>query len=220
MNVIANVENQNAANSKFISCLPLYSLFHGVKFWKPILFILLAVICGIGVAVYRIADIENSQAFFHNGSWMGSKELALGEDKLITAQVSVFALFALPSKEAIYLFARRDEKKELLNSANDYTITGNVNQLKAAYWSITAYGKDLYLIPNADNRYSFNNSTLQSDSIGNFTITLSPSKKGTNWLPTPDHAKFNLVLRIYKGKADFLSTLEQTSLPEIKRATN
>lgn len=180
---------------------------------------MLAISCGIAVAVYRIASIESSKAFFTNCSWMGSRALALGEDKLITAQVTVFALFALPGKEAIYLFARRDEQNEMMNSENDYTITGNVNQINAKYWSITVYGKDLYLVANKDNRYSFNNSTLQTDSAGNFTITLSHNKKGVNWLPTPDHARFNMVMRIYKGESDFLSKLETTSLPVIKRAT-
>lgn len=188
-----------------------------MHYLKPTLFILLAVICGIGVGVYRIADIEKSEAFFHNGSWTGSKNLALGEDKLITAQVSVFALFALPSREAIYLFARRDENKELLNARNTYTLTGNVNYIKAKYWSITAYGKDLYLIANEDNRYSFNNTSLKTDSAGNFTITLSSKRKGENWLPTPADSRFNLVLRIYKGEPGFLEQLESTPLPQIKR---
>ncbi len=195
-----------------------YSLFQRVKNWKSILFVVLAICCGIAVAVYRIAGIESSKAFFTNGSWTGSKALALGQDKLVTAQVTTFALFALPSKEAIYLFARRDEQKETLNSENDYTITGNVYQINAKYWSMTVYGKDLYLVDNKDNRYSFNNSTLQTDSAGNFTITLSHTRKGTNWLPTPEQAKFNVVLRIYKGESDFLSKLETTSLPVIKRA--
>ena len=202
-----------------ITDIRLYCLFQRVKNWKTILFVVLAISCGIAVAVYRIASIESSKAFFTNSSWMGSRALAHGEDKLVTAQVTVFALFALPSKEAIYLFARRDEQKKMLNSENDYTLTGNVNQISAKYWSTTVYGKDLYLVPNADDRYSFNNSTLKTDSEGNFTITLSHNKKGVNWLPTPDHAGFNVVLRIYKGERDFLSKLETTSLPVIKRAT-
>ncbi len=188
-----------------------------MKSLRPFFFILLALIVGIGIGVYRIAGVESSDAFFRNGSWTGSRDLPLGKDKLITAQVTVFALFALPSKEAIYLFARRDENKELLHSANDYTITGNVNQIKAKYWSITAYGKDLYLIPNKDDRYSFNHTNLQTDSAGNFTITLSHKRKGANWLPTPEEAKFNLVLRIYKGESEFLSGLEETPLPVIKK---
>lgn len=188
-----------------------------MNYVKAFLFVLVAVLVGAGIGVYRIAGVEDSKVFFTNGSWTGSKDLPLGKDKLLTAQASVFALFALPSKEAVYLFARRDESKELLNSANDYTITGNLNQIKANYWSITAYGKDLYLIPNNSDRYSFNNNSIKADSLGNFTITLSHTPKGDNWLPTPQDARFNLVLRIYKGEFNYLSNLETTQLPAIKR---
>ncbi|HRG89214.1 MAG TPA: DUF1214 domain-containing protein [Chitinophagales bacterium] len=188
-----------------------------MNYVKSFLFVLLALLVGIGIGVYRIAGVEHSKVFFTNGSWTGSKDLPLGKDKLLTAQTSVFALFALPSKEAIYLFARRDENKELLNSSSDYTITGNLNQINASYWSITAYGKDLYLIPNTEGRYSFNNNSIKTDSLGNFTITLSHTIKGDNWLPTPDGARFNLVLRIYKGDFNYLSSLETTPLPVIKK---
>jgi hypothetical protein len=188
-----------------------------MKSLKPFLFVVLAVACGIGVGVYRIAQVGNSEAFFTNGSWTGSKNLPLGEDKLVTAQVTIFALFALPSREAVYLFARRDEQGQVLQSKNDYTITGNIHNLKARYWSLTAYGKDLYLIPNEDNRYSFNNSSLKTDSLGNFTITLSHTRKGENWLPTPDDARFNIVLRLYKGEPLFMEQLDNASLPAIKK---
>lgn len=185
---------------------------------KKFLFVFLAVIVGLAVGVYRIAKLENSKSFFRNGNWTGSKSLPLGKDDLITAQVSVFALFALPSEEAIYLFARRDEKNELLHSENDYSISGNVHQLKAKYWSITAYGKDLYLIPNAEDRYAFNNTSLQTDSAGNFSIIISPVKKTGNWLPSPfEKKRFNLVLRIYKGDKAFIEQLDTISLPQIKQ---
>jgi hypothetical protein len=188
-----------------------------VKYLKLTGLALLAVAIGIGIGIYRIAGVETSEAFFHNGCWTGSRDLPLGKDKLLTAQVTVFALFALPSSEAIYLFARRDEKKELLNSENDYEIKGNLNQIKAKYWSVTLYGKDLYLVPNSDERFSFNNSSLKTDSAGNFTITVSQQRKGDNWLPAPDKAKFALVLRVYKGEWNYLQGLETTALPTIKK---
>ncbi len=189
-----------------------------MKFLKSSLFIIAAVLVGLGVGVYRIANIKSGKGFFENGSWTGTKDLPLGKDRLITAQVTVFALFALPSKEAIYLFARQDEKKEKLNSTNDYTITGNVHYIKAKYWSITAYGKDMFLIPNAKDKYGFNKDNLETDSAGNFTIVMSHNPKPGNWLPTPENARFNLLFRIYKGEAAFLENLEHTALPEIKKA--
>ncbi len=186
---------------------------------KKFLFVFIAIVIGLGVGVYRIANIEGSKSFFTNGSWTGSQSLPLGKDNLLTAQVSTFALFALPSEEAIYLFARRDEQHEKLTGENDYVIAGNVNQIKAYYWSITAYGKDLYLIPNEANRFSFNNSNLQADSAGNFSITVSSKKQSGNWLPSPEGARFNLVMRIYKGKKDFVEHLNEVPLPSIKRLT-
>lgn len=181
------------------------------------MFLFLAVITGLAVGVFRIVNVESSKVFFTNGSWTGSQSLPLGEDNLLTAQVSTFALFALPSEEAIYLFARHDEQHEKLNGENDYTLTGNINQIKAKYWSITVYGKDLYLIPNEANRFSFNNSNLQTDSAGNFSITVSNKKQSGNWLPSPEDARFNLVLRIYKGERNFVAHLNEVPLPSIRR---
>ncbi len=186
---------------------------------KKFLFLFFAIVTGLAVGVYRIANIENSKSFFTNGSWTGSQSLPLGKDNLLTAQVSTFALFALPSEEAIYLFARRDEQHEKLNGENDYTINGNISQIKAKYWSITAYGKDLYLIPNEVNRFSFNNSNLQTDSAGNFSITVSNKKQSGNWLPSREGTRFNLVLRIYKGERNFVEHLNEVPLPSIKRLT-
>lgn len=175
----------------------------------------MAVVAGIGVAVYLIAGVESSKAFFHNGNWIGSNNLALGENELVTAQVSTFALFALPSQEAVYLFARRDSNNELLHSQYDYTITGNINQLHARYWSITLYGKDLYLVANEGNRFSFNNQTIKTDTAGNFIIDVS--RKGENWLPVPVDKRFDLVLRLYKGEHAFIDSLAAVPLPVIKR---
>ncbi len=188
-----------------------------MKYFKVFLFVFISILIGLGVAVFRIADFEHSSSFFHNGNWMGSKNLPLGKDDLLTAQISCFALFALPGEEAIYLFAKRDKDKEKFHSKNDYVVTGNVNTIRAKYWSITAYGKDLFLIPNSADRYSFNNSNIElDDSTGNFSITVSPDKHPGNWLPSPADARFSLVLRIYRGEKDFIEHLEEASLPEIE----
>lgn len=179
--------------------------------------ILLAVVLGTGIAAYRIFDFENSPAFFKNGSWMGSNKLPLGTNPLVTAQITLFALYALPSEEAVYLFGRRDSEGKVLSGDKDYEITGNLNQLKAGYWSITAYGKDLFLIPNETNRYSFNMNSVQADSLGNFKITLSATPKPGNWLPVTKGRRFNLLLRLYMGKPEFLEHLSSTPLPTLKR---
>jgi len=184
---------------------------------KKFFFLLFAVLLGLAIAVYRIADLENSKAFFHNGNWTGSNSLPLGKNNLLTAQITVFGLFALPSDEAIYLFARRDDNQKLFNGNYEYVIEGNLHDIKAKYWSITIYGKDLFLIDNEIGRFSFNNSNLLTDSFGNFSIDISPSKKFGNWLPSKEGGRFNLVLRIYNGDKQFVSELQSASLPSIKK---
>jgi hypothetical protein len=179
--------------------------------------VLLAVLTGLGIAAYRISSIETSPAFAQYGSWRGSKDLPLNRDDLVTTQVTLFALFALPSEEAVYLFASQDATNKSLNGSSDYVIEGNVHNIKAAYWSITAYGKDQLLIPNDANRYSFNASSLVTDSLGNYKITLCAERKTGNWLPITKDAPFRLVLRLYQGKKDFLEHLESAGLPVIKK---
>ena len=185
------------------------------KLW--IIVPLLAVITGFGIAAWRIARIDKSPAYRVYGSWRGTTNLALNQDDLVTTQVTLFALFALPSQEAVYLFAYADEKNKRLNGGRSYTIEGNIHNIKAEYWSITAYGRDLYLIPNQANRYSFNRENLKTDSLGNFKIVMSNKPTDGNWLPVQKGKKFELVLRLYDSDKDFMEHLDKAALPVIKR---
>ena len=179
--------------------------------------LLLSIITGLGVAAYRITSIQNSPAFAQYGSWRGSRDLPLNRDDLVTTQITLFALFALPSQEAIYLFATEDADNKKFKGNSDYTIEGNVHDIKSVYWSITAYGSDQFLIPNEANRYAFNANTLVTDSLGNYKITLSAERKPGNWLPLKKDAAFRLVLRLYQGQKDFIEHLDKAHLPVIKK---
>jgi hypothetical protein len=147
----------------------------------------------------------------------------------LTTQITLFALFALPSQEAIYLFATDDADGKKLNGNSDYTIEGNIHDIKTVYWSITAYGNDQFLIPNEANRYSFNANNLITDSLGNYKIIISSVRKPGNWLPVKKETKFKfwwpfnkpatfrLVLRLYQGQKDFIAHLDNAHLPVIKK---
>ena len=184
---------------------------------RSLLTLIIALLLGVGIGVYRIASIKSSPAFKTYGSWRGTTDLPLNKDNLVTTQITIFALFALPSQEAVYLFAADDNDGIRLNGDNSYSLAGNINDIKAEYWSITAYASDLYLIPNEANRYSFNRDNLQTDSAGNFTIHLSANKSEINWLPLKKGGKFQLVLRLYKGQKEFLNGLDKANLPLIRK---
>jgi len=184
---------------------------------RSLLTLIIALLLGVGIGVYRIASIKSSPAFKTYGSWRGTTDLPLNKDNLVNTQITIFALFALPSQEAVYLFAADDNDGIRLNGDNSYSLAGNINDIKAEYWSITAYASDLYLIPNEANRYSFNRDNLQTDSAGNFTIHLSANKSEINWLPLKKGGKFQLVLRLYKGQKEFLNGLDKANLPLIRK---
>ncbi|WP_328412321.1 DUF1254 domain-containing protein [Nocardia sp. NBC_00403] len=72
-----------------------------------------------------------------------------------------------------------------------------------AFWSLTAYTADRFLVPNPDNIYSIGHqipTTPNPD--GSVDITLQNAKPGAevptgNWLPIPATGPFHVVLRLY-----------------------
>ena len=74
-----------------------------------------------------------------------------------------------------------------------------------AFWSLTLYDKDSYLVDNPLNRYALGDrSNCKLGEDGSLTIYLqseSPAKdKESNWLPTPKDGTFKLALRLYIPK--------------------
>ena len=84
------------------------------------------------------------------------------------------------------------------------------NQLPpcAGFWSLTAYGMDLFLVDNAINRWSIGDRTpgLRYEEDGGLTITLSAAEPcdPSNWLPVPS-GPFMLGMRVYEGEASVLA---------------
>jgi len=70
------------------------------------------------------------------------------------------------------------------------------------FWSLTAYGPDLYLVDNEIERYSLSDRTpgLRYDADGGLTVQLSAARPGgeENWLPVPS-GPYLLGLRVYEG---------------------
>jgi hypothetical protein len=113
-------------------------------------------------------------------------------------------------EDAIYPTTMIDADGSPLEGANKYTITYAKVELPPAkaFWSLTMYDSESYLVPNDLNRYALGDrSELNFAPDGSLTIYLqkdSPGKdKEANWLPTPD-GPFRLALRLYEPDEDVI----------------
>jgi hypothetical protein len=70
------------------------------------------------------------------------------------------------------------------------------------FWSLTMYGRDLFLVDNELDRYSLGDRTpgLRPDADGGLTVVVAHRRPAAtaNWLPAPPDRGF-LVLRCYEG---------------------
>ena len=187
---------------------------------KNFLLILLGLLLGFAVAVYRITHPSEGSVTVQNGVWQANKKMNLGEDKLLTAQIALGATFALQPSEVIYMVVNKDADGKVLHSGEDYVIKGNKSQLKSRYWSITLYGEDHMLVANEADRFSYNMTNTDFDENGNFEIHISSDKKTPNWLPSGEEESFLLLLRMYHPHASVYENVEEIELPKIVKLEN
>ena len=113
------------------------------------------------------------------------------------------------AEDAVYPFAEKDADGKPLVAANKYRLTFTKEQIPPvnAFWSVTMYDGDVYLVPNPLNRCSLGDrSGMKFGDDGSLTIYIqsdSPGKDNeTNWLPAPKEGGFKLALRLYAPKKE------------------
>jgi hypothetical protein len=154
-------------------------------------------------------DIVAGQAKM--GKMMNGWQVALdlgryGTNYLYRASWTFFAVGGNLVEDAIYPLGITDSDGKILNGANKYTLTFPKGQLPPAdaFWSLTMYDADSFLVPNAIDRYALGDrDKLNVNDDGSVTLYIqqaSPgSDKETNWLPAPK-AEFKIALRLYVPK--------------------
>jgi len=107
-------------------------------------------------------------------------------------------------EDAIYPFAAKDGDGKPLDGANKYELRFAKNEIPPAdaFWSLTMYDADSYLVPNSINRYALGDrSGMKFGDDGSLTIYIQaepPSAdRQANWLPAPKQGEFRLALRLY-----------------------
>lgn len=113
------------------------------------------------------------------------------------------------AEDAVYPFGEKDAEGKPFNGANKYTLHFTKAEIPPvnAFWSLTLYDKDAFLVDNPINRYALGDrSGMKFDDDGSLTLYIqsdSPgTDKGSNWLPAPKDDDFKLALRLYAPKKE------------------
>jgi hypothetical protein len=117
--------------------------------------------------------------------------------------------------DALYPTAFVDADNNPLTGKNKYLIHFAADQLPPvnAFWSITLYNADSFLVKNALNRYALGDrDPLTFNDDGSLDIFIQHESPGTekesNWIPAPE-TEFNLSMRLYWPKQSVLDGMWQ-----------
>jgi hypothetical protein len=112
-------------------------------------------------------------------------------------------------EDACYPLATTDGNGQPLDSSHHYTLHFEPGRLPPvnAFWSLTMYDPDSYLVANPADRYALGDrSGLNYDEDGSLTLHLQRDKPDNatepNWLPTPSDGPFKVALRLYSPKPE------------------
>lgn len=159
----------------------------------------------------RLTNARSRRAnngWFVGGRWVGD----YGRRWLGRAVIARTALGANTPAETVYPLALTDSRGRALSGARRYTLRFERGELPPvdAFWSITMYGADRYLVDNAIGRYSIGDRTpgLVPGRDGSLTIHIQRNEPGSaaaraNWLPAPA-GRFRLAMRLYEPRRSVL----------------
>lgn len=139
------------------------------------------------------------------------------------AVIALVGIGANLPEDAVYPKTTVDDSGNNLNTAKNYTITFNKNEMPPAqaFWSVTMYNKNQFLADNPISRYSLGSKDdMKINPDGSLTIHIQKDNPGedleSNWLPAPqvNGEDFNLIMRIYRPEESVLQ--RKWSPPAVK----
>ena len=169
---------------------------------------------GVADARQAVHDEEPELGERVNG-WNLSRDLGrYGNNYTYRAAWTWFGVGGNLIEDAFYPLSLVDSDGAPYDSAQRYTLRFTKEQLPPvdAFWSVTMYDTDSYLVDNSINRYALGDrSNLTSADDGSLTIHLQREAPGddatSNWLPTPAEGGFKLALRLYAPRQPVIDGL-------------
>ena len=130
-----------------------------------------------------------------------------GTDYSRRAYIDFVGLGANWPEDAVYPTCVFDSQGDHLDASNTYQLHFDADQMPPvnAFWSITAYNEDEFLIENDLNRFALGDRddiTFNKDGSLDLYVQTNPpeASKLTNWLPIPKTGRFTLTMRLYWPK--------------------
>ncbi len=178
---------------------------------------------GRWIANQRVMKALNTKA--QDGSW-STPPLNLGRygtDYNTRAAVAMVGLGANLPEDALYPNTALDQEGKALNGQHRYRLHFAANALPPvkAFWSITAYGADEFLIDNPLQRFALGDRdplVFNADGSLDLWVQATPpdqKEKQANWLPVQMGAAFLLNARLYWPEATALNG--QWKMPVVER---
>lgn len=145
-----------------------------------------------------------------------------GTDYATRAAVATVGLGANLPADAIYPQARVDAEGAALHGSHRYRLHFKAGELPPvrAFWSVTAYGPDDFLIDNPLRRYALGDrDPLHYNADGSLDLWIQAeapaAERQSNWLPVRADAPFLLNARLYWPKPEALGGAWQ--MPAVER---
>jgi len=159
---------------------------------------------GVAAGQQAIRDGESKMGEMVNG-WQIARDLGrYGTKYTYRATWTFFGVGGNLVEDAMYPLTIVDSAGTKLDGANRYVLHFAKDQIPPvdAFWSLTLYDKDSYLVDNPLNRYALGDrSQCKFGDDGSLTLYIqceSPgADKENNWLPAPKEGAFKLALRLY-----------------------
>ena len=173
----------------------------------------LALGTGIAVATVRAGAWGSNVAI---GPWTTGTDYGTASASPYTrAVVALRGLLALPAREARYYNAAVDDSGRPLDGRCRYLVRGGPGN--GAWWSLTLYDPDGYLVANPAGIYSVAGAALPPGERGAWTVAIAPAPQPGHWLPSGGGERFELTLRIYLPADGGRTNPARAQLPRIER---
>ena len=167
---------------------------------------------GVAAARKAIVGLSSHLGTQVNG-WSISTETVgvYGNAYLQRATWTLVGLAANPPEDAVYPLLLTDSDGEPTTGEQDYVLHFDAGKLPpaAAFWSVTMYDSEGYVVPNELNRFELGSrESLTHNADGSVDIfiqhTAPDSARQANWLPAPT-GPFGITMRLYAPSPEVLN---------------